>query len=130
MPLPLTTLYAVPLTVLFFILWISVTKTRANLSISIGDGGNTDLHERIRKHGNFIEWVPFTLVLMTLAEMRGATGLWLHIPGALLLVGRLLHPFGLKHGNAAHPLRIIGNSASLFAVLILLACLVWTLTQG
>ncbi|MCS6759577.1 MAG: MAPEG family protein [Candidatus Devosia euplotis] len=59
--------------------------------------------QKIRQHGNFIEWVPLTLVLMILAEAQGIDALWLHAAGVLLLIGRLAHPFGLKIDNAAHP---------------------------
>jgi len=120
----ITTLYAIPLAILSFILWMSVTKTRAATQVSIGSGGDTALHERIRRHGNFAESVPLVLILMGLAETGGAGALWLHMAGALLLLGRLLHPLGLKADNSAHPLRIAGNSLPLLATVILLALLV------
>jgi uncharacterized membrane protein YecN with MAPEG domain len=44
----------------------------------------------------------------------------------LLLAGRLAHPLGLKADNAAHPLRYVGNTATLLATLTLLVCLVMT----
>jgi len=121
---PITTLYVLPLTVIFLALWMNVTMTRSKLSQSIGDGGNIDLHERIRKHGNFVEWVPMVLLLMILAEARGAGPLWLHAAGGLLTAGRVLHPFGLKANNPVHPLRIAGNSGALLATAILLIALV------
>ena len=123
MTLHTTALYAIPLTVLCLVLWFRVTKLRAELKVSIGDAGNAALHERIRQHGNFIEWTPMVLLLMVLAESNGAGTLWLHAGGGLLLAGRLIHPFGLKAGNAAHPLRIVGNSASLLAMITLLVSL-------
>ena len=52
---PITALYALPLAVIFLALFMNVTMRRANLNQSIGDGGDADLHERIRKHGNFVE---------------------------------------------------------------------------
>lgn len=118
-----TALYALPLIVVFLILWISVTKMRAGQGISIGDGGNPELLLRIRRHGNFIEWVPFTLLLMLIAELMGAPAIYLHISGALLVIGRIVHPFGLKPANASHPLRIVGNSANILSVLNLSVCL-------
>jgi uncharacterized protein len=120
---PITALYALPLAVIFLALWFNVTSTRSKLSQSIGDGGNVDLHERIRKHGNFVEWVPMVMILMLLAEARGAGSLWLHAAGALLTIGRVLHPFGLKADNPLHPLRIAGNMGAILATLILLITL-------
>lgn len=121
-----TSLYAVPLALLFLVLWFRVTAMRANLKVSIGDAGNVELHERIRQHGNFIEWVPLILMLMVIAEGNGADPLWLHSSGAMLLAGRLVHPFGLKASNASHPLRIAGNTASLLAALVVMVCLIIT----
>jgi uncharacterized protein len=81
------------------------------------------LHERIRKHGNFVEWVPMVMLLMLLAEARGAGSLSLHAAGALLTLGRVLHPFGLKADNPLHPLRIAGNMGAILATLILFVSL-------
>lgn len=121
-----TALYALPLAALYVVLWFRVTTTRSNLKVSIGDAGNTGLHEKIRQHGNFVEWVSIVLILMIIAEGNKADAIWLHVSGALLLIGRLVHPFGLTAANPAHPLRIIGNTASLLAALNAMVCLVFT----
>ncbi|MDN2584224.1 MAPEG family protein [Aquibium sp. ELW1220] len=118
-----TGLYALPLALLYLALWLRVSATRARLKISIGDGGNTSLLENIRKHGNFVEWVSVVLILMVIAEGNGAAPLWLHVSGALLVAGRIVHPFGLTATDPAHPLRIVGNSASLLAALVATGCL-------
>lgn len=123
MTLTITTGFAAGFAVLMLALWTMVTRQRAVTGVSIGAGGNQGLHEAIRRHGNFMEWVPMTLVLMALAEMQGAGAVWLWSAGALALTGRLVHPFGLRAGNAAHPLRIVGNVANIFALLILIGLL-------
>ena len=64
---PVTALYALPLTLLCLVLWVRVSSARARLKVSIGDAGNTALHEAIRRHGNFIEWVALALPLMLIA---------------------------------------------------------------
>lgn len=96
---------------------------RAALGQSFGDGGNEALLQRVRQHGNFVEWTCFVLILMILAEGMKAPALYLHIAGALLLIGRIAHPFGLKIGNAAHPLRYVGNGTNILATLNLMVCL-------
>ena len=70
-----TALYALPLALLSLVLWFRVTKMRAALLVSIGDAGNSALHERIRQHGNFIEWTAMVLLLMIVAEGNGAGAL-------------------------------------------------------
>lgn len=121
----ITPMYAVPLAILMLALWFNVTKTRAAKSISIGDGGDVELHEKIRRHGNFIEWVPFVLLMMLIAELSGAGPEWLHAIGLFLLVSRLIHPFGLKADAPSHVLRIVGNTGSLIALVISVSCIIY-----
>lgn len=123
MSLPITTLFALPLICIWAALWMGVTAARGPLGSSIGDGGNPQLLLKIRRHGNFIEWVPFTLLLMVLAEAQGTTDVWLYVAGGLLLLGRLAHPFGLKIDVVNHPLRYLGNVPNLLAVAVLFVAL-------
>ncbi|MFP5467403.1 MAG: hypothetical protein ACLGG8_07745 [Gammaproteobacteria bacterium] len=58
MAFEVTVIYALPLALLGLILWFCVTLMRASLKVSIGDAGHPALHERIRQHGNFVEWAP------------------------------------------------------------------------
>jgi uncharacterized protein len=60
---------------------------------------------------------------MVLAELQGVGSLWLHAAGALLVIGRVAHPFGLKIDSAEHPLRYVGNSTNLLAAAILAVAL-------
>lgn len=119
MSLSITTLYTLPLVAIWVPLWMRVSAIRSEQKVSIGDNGDKAILQRIRCHGNFIEWVPFILVLMILAESQGAGAAWLHVAGVLTVVGRLAHPFGLKIDNAAHPLRYLGNGPNFLAVIIL-----------
>ncbi len=128
MPLFITTAYALPLVLIWFILWVRVAKSRAAHKISIGDGGFVDLHLCIRHHGNFIEWVPFVLILMVLAELQSAPHTWLYAAGGLLVLGRVVHPLGLKVETPDHPLRYISNSSNWLAVAILGVALIRIVT--
>ncbi len=89
-----TPLYALPVALIYLVLWFRVSSVRGANGISIGDGGNMQLLQRIRQHGNCAEWSAFILILMILAEGMNAPSLYLHISGALLLIGRIAHPFG------------------------------------
>ena len=118
-----TPIYALPLAVIFLILWFRVSGMRAALGLSFGDGGNEGMLQRVRQHGNFVEWTTFVLILMILAEGMGAPPIYLHISGALLVIGRIAHPFGLKIGNAGHPLRYVGNGTNILATLNAMVCI-------
>ena len=92
--------------VIWFILWVGVSSARTRLKRSIGDGGDPTLLQTIRRHGNFIEWVPFTLILLTLAEVQGTRALWLHAAGILLVIGRVVRPFRAGHRQRRTPLAL------------------------
>ena len=118
-----TPLYALPLALIYLVLWFRVTSYRGNNKLSIGDNGDPQLLLRIRQHGNCAEWMFFVLILMILAEGMNAPDLYLHISGSLLVIGRIAHPFGLKIDNAGHPLRYVGNITNLLAALNAMVCL-------
>lgn len=115
---PITSLYVLPLILIWFVLWVRVAAYRAQTGVSVGDAGNPRLLERIRCHGNFIEWTPWVLLVLLIADLISAAGWMIHAGGALLVLGRALHPFGLKADNPKHPLRIAGNSLNLLAILV------------
>jgi uncharacterized membrane protein YecN with MAPEG domain len=124
MTLTTTTLFALALIPIWLVLWMRVSAIRSAVGCSIGDAGDMKLLQKIRQHGNFIEWVPLTLLLMMLAEAQGTDSIWLYAAGALLVIGRLAHPFGLKVDNAGHPLRYVGNGTNILAVLVLTVALI------
>jgi len=53
----------------------------------------------IRTHGNFIEHAPFALLVLALLELCGLAPEWLWGFGGALLLGRLLHAFGLSRSG-------------------------------
>jgi len=118
-----TPLYALPVAAIYLALWFRVTAVRGAVGLSFGDGGNVQLLQRIRQHGNCAEWSSFVLILMILAEGMGTPATWLHISGALLLIGRIAHPFGLKVDSASHPLRYVGNGTNILAALNTMVCI-------
>lgn len=70
------------------------------------------LHIRIRVHGNFIEYVPFALLLMGFLEVSGASQAHLLWIGGVLIAGRIAHAIGLPL-KAPNPLRAFGIVATL-----------------
>ena len=123
MTLTVTPIYGLAVAIIYMALWMQVTSKRAELGQSIGDGGDLDLLLRVRKHANCAEWSSFLLILIILSEGIGAPDLYLHIGGALLLLGRIAHPFGLKKDNASHLLRYVGNGSNMLATVVLMICL-------
>ena len=118
-----TPIYAIPIALIWLILFFRVSARRGALGQSFGDGGDLVLLQRIRQHGNCADWSAFILILMILAEGMNAPALYIHISGALLLIGRIAHPFGLKMENAAHPMRYVGNGTNILAAVNATVCL-------
>ncbi len=113
MPLPITALYAGALALFLIPLTLRVVKNRYRAKVSIMDGGDDVLALAIRVHGNFVEYVPFALILLAIIEMNGAEPWRLHLIGAALVIGRLLHVYGLSRGRAGLPTRRYGMIATM-----------------
>jgi hypothetical protein len=94
--LSITAFYAALLAMLYLVLSVRVIGWRRNARVSLGDGDNPELLRRIRVHANFAEYVPFTLLLMALAESMVPPHFLLHVAGLLLIAGRLLLAYGLS----------------------------------
>jgi uncharacterized membrane protein YecN with MAPEG domain len=125
MTFQITSVYAAVLGLVAILLSFQVIQMRTQTKVSLLDGDNNALRERIRRHGNFIEYVPLALILMACAEAGGATFTWLHAIGGILLISRLIHPFGIKHDNASAPARIIGASGTQIAMLLAVGLIGW-----
>ncbi len=120
MTFPITALFAALLTLIFITLNLLAIRARGKTTIPLGDRGDDRLLEASRRQMNFVENVPLALLLMALAEAGGAGATVLTSAGVVLVLARLLHPFGITVTNAAHPLRI-GGAVATTAVQLALA---------
>ena len=127
MAFQVTSFYASILAIAAIALAVTVSTKRGKYDVSILDGGHPELALWIRKHGNFAEAVPFALLMMALAEARGMPALWLHVIGALLLISRLAHAYGLSNENPTEPFRIGGTIGTHLTILGAAGYLAWSL---
>jgi uncharacterized membrane protein YecN with MAPEG domain len=95
------------------------------LGASLGTQAAPSLLEAVRRHGNFVEWVPFALLLMAVCELNGLGAPYLHAAGLVLLLGRLLHPLGIRHNVMPQPLRAVGAMLTFGIVLVLSVVAIW-----
>jgi uncharacterized membrane protein YecN with MAPEG domain len=116
--LVITPLYAAALAVLFLVLSVRVIVSRRIADVGFGAPGGSALERQVRVHGNFAEYVPFALLLLAMAELRGAAPLWLHVAGVLLLAGRIVHAVGVSRPGTDDIGRIVGMTGSQTAILI------------
>jgi len=99
--LPVTSMVAAGAAIALIALSISVSLRRMKAGVRLGFGDDAALMRRIRAQGNFTEYVPLTLVLLGLAEYRGASTVLLWTIAGLLVVGRFLHFIGITTGSTA-----------------------------
>lgn len=116
--LDIVPIYAAGLAVLFLVLSVRVIMARRTQHVGFGAPENSDLQRRVRIHANFAEYTPFALLLLGMAELRGAAPVWLHIGCASLLVGRLAHAIGVSRQRTDDIGRILGMTGSQTAILV------------
>ena len=118
-----TRLFAAIFGVLHVIFILRVGGYRFRSRISLGDGGDTELRNRIRAHGNFVEQVPIALLLLLLNDLNGLADSTLMILGSVLLVSRLLHYVMIVSCSlpiVLRPISMIGTLGTILASAILL----------
>ena len=75
--------------------------TRRRLAVSFGDGGHSELTAASRIFGNAAEYIPPCLVILVLLALLDFQPVWVHAIGGGMLLGRVLHAWGL--GKAKQP---------------------------
>jgi uncharacterized membrane protein YecN with MAPEG domain len=112
-----TPLYAAIFGLLFFALSVRTLRLRSRLKIGVGDAGNPEMLRAMRVHANFAEYVPFSLLLIFMLEAEGARAVLVHALCAVLLVGRLVHAYGVSKLKEDYRFRVFGM-ASTFTALV------------
>lgn len=111
----ITSIYASLSALLIVKLTLSVIKLRRKNRVSVGDGGNEELQLAIRTHANAVEYIPITLLLLLTLELNGAPTILIHVLGAALLIGRILHAMGLSANNL--PKRVLGMQITIYLLI-------------
>ncbi len=109
-PIPITAVFTGILALMLVGISIRVTVHRAKKKISFSDGGDKVMAAAIRVQGNFIEYVPMALAVMGLIEAMGAKHWIVYLFGAVLVLARITHAFGLYAG--VFPARVVGTSST------------------
>ena len=122
-----TAIYAGILALISIVLANGAGQTRARLGISLGDGGNTQLIAAVRRHANFVEFVPLIVVMLAMLELNHLNKWWIHGLGAAIVVARILHPLGISTDQMSSPFRMIG---SMMTAAVTVACAGLLLWQG
>ena len=131
MSIIITAFYAAILAIfaLFLSAHAGTFRGKVGASVLYGEPVNMELAERVRRHQNFLEYVPIVIILMALLEVNGASATYLHSVGILTIIARVAHYKGLHHDNMAHKGRAIGAGGTALITLVSAGYLLW-LTAG
>jgi uncharacterized membrane protein YecN with MAPEG domain len=113
-----TGFYAALLSGLLLVLLGRIIRKRWVYKIGIGDGGNHDLAKAMRAHGNFIETVPWVLILMVVMESNGISDMILHSYGATLVLARSLHAWGMTQTSGSSFGRMSGMILTMTLIIV------------
>jgi uncharacterized membrane protein YecN with MAPEG domain len=127
MQMPITLMYASIMAI--FALFLSFKaggfRGKSGVSVLYGDPANMELAEKVRRHQNFLEYVPMFLIMFGALELAGASSMFLYIVGDLLIIFRIAHAIGLKHDNMGHPGRLIGAGGTALLTLVVAIYGLW-----
>lgn len=105
---------------------VNVIRRRFRVKAALGDAGDDILKRAIRVHGNFAEYVPLALLVLGLAEMKGAAAWLIFVLNLALLAGRGLHAYSLLVMEIKEKPKLVFRTAGMvctFTVLVLGALL-------
>ncbi len=115
---PITGFYGGLFAIMLVVLTRRVVRRRRSKHIGILSGGDQEMAQAIRVHGNFIEYVPIVLILMALLELNGMPFYVLHALGITMLAGRIAHAMGLSRTVRGGNARIYGMYATAAVLMI------------
>jgi uncharacterized membrane protein YecN with MAPEG domain len=118
MPVPfIVPAYAAILALIYIFLAFRIMQLRGRVGAPIGSGGDPRLERAIRAHGNFAEYVPLALILLFAMEMQRNSIYVLHLLCIVLVLGRIIHAYGISQEKETMAFRATGMLAT-FIVLI------------
>lgn len=113
MPLNITPYYAATLALIFIVLSVRTIKTRREYKVAIGDGGEKSILRASRVHANFSEYVPFTLLLISMLEIQSYSQWIIHALNIALVTARIAHAYGVSQTNENFKFRIFGTATTI-----------------
>ena len=126
----ITLLFAALHALLLLVLLVPISRLRHSRRIGLGDGGDAQLARSIRAHGNFIENAPFGLLLLALLELCRLPSPWLWAFGSALLLGRVMHAFGLSRSSGYSFGRFYGTALTWVVLLAMALAGAWLALRG
>ncbi len=130
MIVPVTGVFAAVIGILLLVLSAHVTRFRMKYKKGLGVTDDPDFAVAVRAHANLVEYAPLGLIMLGVAELNGVPGGLVYWAGMALVVGRILHAWGMINGRGgAHWARGLGILLTWLAILALALLLFWNLWE-
>jgi len=130
MIVPVTAIFAAVTGLLLLVLSAHVVKYRLKYRKGMGVNDDRDFEAAVRAHANLVEYAPLGLIMLAIAELNGVSSQLIYWTGMALVVGRILHAFGMINGRGGqHVARMIGMVLTWFAILVAALLLFWNVFQ-
>ena len=113
----ITPLYAAIAALIFVVLSFRALLLRRRLGIAIGTEGNQKMARAIGVHSNFAQYTPIALLLIYFLETRINTPILIHILCVCLIIGRLLHAYGVSQVEENFRFRVGGMILTLGCII-------------
>lgn len=121
----ITAFYAGLSALLLVVLSVRVMLYRRQARIGLGDAGDKTLIRLMRAHGNAVENVLIGLLLLLVLELLAIAPLWLHLFGASLVLGRILHAWGVSRSAGKTFGRLWGMVLTWLAIIVMAVIALW-----
>jgi uncharacterized membrane protein YecN with MAPEG domain len=119
MIVPVTAVFAAVIGILLLVLSFQVVRFRLKYGKSMGVTDDRDFEAAVRAHANLVEYAPLGLIMLALAELNGVAGGLVYWTGMALVVGRILHAWGMINGRGGpHKARMAGIVLTWLAILV------------
>ncbi|GGE61884.1 hypothetical protein GCM10011533_12930 [Streptosporangium jomthongense] len=126
MIVPVTGVFAAVLGILLLVLSVQVVRFRLKYKKALGTTDDRDFEAAVRAHGNLIEYAPLGLIMLGIAELNGVASGLVYWTGMALVVGRILHAWGMISGHGGeHKARALGIVLTWLAILAAAILLLW-----
>lgn len=130
MIVPVTAVFAAVTGLLLLVLSTHVVRFRLKYQKGMGVTDDRDFEAAVRAHANLVEYAPLGLLMLALAELNGVSGQLVYWAGMALVVGRILHAWGMINGRGGtHKARMAGIVLTWLAILVTALLLLWNVYQ-
>lgn len=108
--------YGSLLAALYIFLSLRVIRMRRKNKVALGDAKHPSLQRAIRAHGNFAEYVPLALLLAAFVEFQQFSSLIVHLICLALILGRVVHAYGVSQEDENYRFRVTGMALTIAAI--------------